>query len=104
MRETGGVDLRSYMIHIGYFPVRYRKDVDPYLTLGPNLEKVPPQLDLTPEGGGPRVDYVLTLAYPNDDMPPDAVRPAMDQIERSYELNYVSPEQENGKAPGREKA
>ena len=93
--ERDLVDLGNYEAAMGYFPVRWRREVDPYVHLGPpgGHEETPPRVDIAGyEARTPgSIDAVL-LWGPARDRYQTAVRQAiLRELAAGWDLVYRSP-------------
>lgn len=82
----------DYEATIGYFPVLFRPEKDPYVHMGP-IERRPPPVDFLgyPVRTGGRVDYVLLLCGRRVDLEDETRRSIYRQLAIEYERIFTSP-------------
>jgi hypothetical protein len=95
--ERNVVNLRNLFLSpavLGYFPMRYRSQRDPYVHMGKTIDGKPPGpgfLSYDERTGG-SVDYVLVMATEPVAAQDDAAAAwVAAQLEQAYELVYISP-------------
>jgi hypothetical protein len=95
--ERDVVNLRNLFLSpevLGYFPMRYREELDPYVHIGPAIDQKPPVADFLDyeERTGGSVDYVLVMAtQPLAELEGKEAARIARQLERGYDLIYTSP-------------
>jgi hypothetical protein len=98
--QRGVVELENYEATAGYFPVKFRPEVDPFVKLGRELapdrglQAEPPSvnIDAYETQTGKRVDYVLLWNLRPEKRDSAAGKDIFDQLGRGYELTYTSPQ------------
>jgi hypothetical protein len=94
--ERNVVNLRNLFLSpevLGYFPMRYRPERDPYLHIGEAIDDSPPAAEFLgyDERTGGSVDYVLVMATePVGALEDEEAAWVADQLEHGYDLIYVS--------------
>jgi hypothetical protein len=94
--ERNVVNLRNLFLSpevLGYFPMRYRPERDPYLHIGEAIDDKPPAAEFLgyDERTGGTVDYVLVMATePVGALEDEEAAWVADQLEDGYELIYIS--------------
>jgi len=88
--ERRVVNFSNYEAAMDYFPLVFRRDLNPYVQLG-NIEKPVTLVSLEfPPGSGGRIDYILIwglkVAVPDR----EKVEALMNLVKERYELVYVS--------------
>jgi hypothetical protein len=95
--ERNSINLRNLFLSpevLGYFPMRYREQRDPYVHIGKSIDDRPPAAEFLgyEERTGGSVDYVLVMATePLDELEHAEAAWIAAQLEIGYELIYVSP-------------
>jgi hypothetical protein len=98
--EREAASLLNYEAALGYFPLRYRPEVNPfvYLDAAPKaahggLEEAPPRVDIAgyEERTGVRVDCVLLWDLRDADRTKKETQDVLKQLEGRFERAYVSP-------------
>jgi len=95
--ERNTVNLRNLFLSpevLGYFPMRYRARRDPYVHIGKAIDDWPPAAGFLSydERTGGSIDYVLVMARaPLATLRRQEAAWVAAQLERAYELIYVSP-------------
>lgn len=89
------VMLDNYEANMGYFPVRWAEDTNPYnhLSKGAGIEGVPPYatIETYKQKTGVTVDYVLLWCYNEAYRKDAAFNTLYEEINRMYHLVYTSP-------------
>ena len=94
--ERNVINLRNLFLSpevLGYFPMRYRTERDPYLHIGKTIDDRPPAVKFLryEERTGGSVDYVLVMATePVEALEDEEAAEVAAQLEHGYELIYVS--------------
>jgi hypothetical protein len=94
--ERNVINLRNLFLSpevLGYFPMRYRPQRDPYVHIGKAIDDRPPEVEFLSyeERTGGSVDYVLVMATkPVEALEDEEAALVAAQLERGYELIYVS--------------
>jgi hypothetical protein len=96
------VDLDNYEANSGYFPLRFRPEVEPYIHMGKDrrlpgfgLEAVPPCVDFLdyPTNTGQEVDYVLIWAVSDDLRKHPCTASIYEQLDKGgFKLIHTSPQ------------
>ena len=95
--ERNVVNLRNLFLSpevLGYFPIRYREELDPYVHIGPAIDEKPPAADFLgyEERTGGSVDYVLVMATePVAELEGKEAARIARQLDQGYDLIYTSP-------------
>jgi hypothetical protein len=95
--ERNVINLRNLFLSpevLGYFPMRYREERDPYVHIGEAIDDRPPEVGFLSydERTGGSIDYVLVMATePVEELDHAEGEWVAAQLERGYELIYVSP-------------
>jgi hypothetical protein len=94
--ERDVVNLRNLFLSpkvLGYFPMRYREELDPYVHIGSALDDKPPAADFLgyAERTGGSVDYVLVMATePVAELEGREAARIARQLQEGYDLIYTS--------------
>jgi hypothetical protein len=90
--ERGVVELLNYEADLGYFPVRFRPDANPYRLLRWGLETRPPCVSLNRyDRLGPRpLDFILLWGYRETDRAHPCGQAILQHLEERYELTLTS--------------
>lgn len=94
--ERDVINLRNLFLSpevLGYFPLRYREGVDPYIHIGPAIDEKPPVVDFLDyeDRTGGSIDYVLIMATePVASLEGEEAARVAEQLEQGYELIYTS--------------
>ena len=95
--ERNVVNLRNLFLSpevLGYFPMRYREELDPYVHIGPAIDQKPPVADFLgyEQRTGGSVDYVLVMAtQPVAELEGKEAARIARQLDQGYDLIYTSP-------------
>ncbi len=95
--ERNVINLRNLFLSpevLGYFPMRYREQRDPYVHIGEAIDDRPPAVEFLDydERTGGSIDYVLVMATDAlDELEQQEAAWVAAQLELDYELIYVSP-------------
>ena len=89
--EYGNVDLSNYEAHENYFPTKFRKQLDPFIHIGP-INWLDGQIDFLtyPQRTGGEIDYVMLWGPENPRIPPDVIQSIYRQLGKGYDLIYES--------------
>ncbi len=91
--------LDNYEANMGYFPIRWKDETNPYYHLSTGngeregIEGCPPSADIEKyrQTSGVTIDYVLTWCYDSSFMDNGQYRSLHDQIRNGYHIVYRSP-------------
>jgi hypothetical protein len=90
--ERGVIDLLNYEADLGYFPVRFRPEANPYRLLRWGLETRPPCVSLNRyDRLGPRpLDFILLWGYREADRAHPCGLAILQHLDERYELVFTS--------------
>jgi hypothetical protein len=88
--------LDNYEANMGYFPVQWKDETNPYYRLGrdeENLEGCPPSADIDAyrQTSGVTIDYVLMWCFDSSFLANDHFRALYKQVNAGYHIVYASP-------------
>lgn len=89
------VMLDNYEANMGYFPLQWRNEVNPYyhLSIGQGIEHTPPHASLKgyEEQSGVKVDYILLCGFDSSFLANDTFAAFYAEIARDYHVAHTSP-------------